>query len=172
MRRQTEGMTTQPAAQPTQPARPVEEARGATPSRRQVLGLAAAVGAAGLVAACGGVSGGSSGGAGGSTSGNGSASGGSSGVLAKTADVPVGGGKILDNPQVVLTQPASGTFKGFSSICTHMGCPLASVEGGTINCNCHGSQFSISDGSVKTGPATAPLQPVQVKVEGDSIVEA
>ena len=181
MRRQTEGMPTQPAqpaARPDRPDKPdrldrlAAETRGATPGRRQVLGFAAALGAAGLVAACGGATGGSSGGSGGSGGANGSSSGGSSGVLAKTSDVPVGGGMILDNPQVVLTQPTAGTFKGFSSICTHMGCPLASVQGGTINCNCHGSQFSISDGSVKTGPATTPLQPVGVKVKGDSIVEA
>ncbi|MFI7068358.1 transglycosylase domain-containing protein [Kribbella sp. NPDC050124] len=41
------------------------------------------------------------------------------------------------------------------------------MEGGTINCNCHGSRFNISDGSVVNGPATQPLpaKPIAVPAE-------
>ena len=38
-----------------------------------------------------------------------------------------------------------------------------------INCECHGSAFSIADGSVVTGPATAPLAEEQITVKGDAI---
>ena len=48
----------------------------------------------------------------------------------------------------MVTQPTEGDFKGFSAVCTHQGCLVANVDGGTINCTCHGSQFSIEDGSV------------------------
>ena len=90
-------------------------------------------------------------------------------VLGKTSEIPVGGGKIFAPERVVVTQPTKGTFKAFSSICTHQSCPVASVANGTINCDCHGSKYSITDGSVKNGPAPRPLPPEQITVSGDSI---
>ena len=73
------------------------------------------------------------------------------------AAIPVGGGKVFGDQQVVVTQPTAGQFKAFTSICTHMGCPVAEVADGTINCHCHGSRFDIATGEVKQGPATRPL---------------
>lgn len=86
--------------------------------------------------------------------------------------MPVGGGTIIDADKVVVTQPAEGDFKAFSSICTHQGCPVSSVSDGTINCTCHGSRFSIEDGSVVQGPATRALDGVDITVDGDSITLA
>ncbi len=63
---------------------------------------------------------------------------------------------ILTDQNIVVTQPTKGTFEGFSATCTHQGCQLASVAAGTINCACHGSQFSIKDGSNVTGPLGSP----------------
>ena len=93
-------------------------------------------------------------------------------ALAAAADIPVGGGKIFADAKVVVTQPTAGEFKGFTSICTHQGCPVTSVEGGTINCPCHGSKFSIEDGSVEGGPAPAPLPAVKLAVKGGRITLA
>ena len=93
-------------------------------------------------------------------------------ALASTSDVPVGGGKILTDKKIVITQPHSGDFQGFSAVCTHAGCIVGSVSGGTINCPCHGSRFSITNGSVVNGPAASPLPPVDIKVQGTSIVQA
>ncbi|MET7648704.1 Rieske (2Fe-2S) protein [Streptomyces sp. NPDC005426] len=90
-------------------------------------------------------------------------------VLAKTADIPEGGGKVFAEQGVVVTQPAAGEFKAFSSKCTHMGCAVSSVADGTINCPCHGSAFDVATGAVTTGPATTPLPAAAIKVEGDSI---
>ncbi len=98
----------------------------------------------------------------------GDAAAGSSG-LAKTSDIPKGGGKIFKKEKIVVTQPNDGEFKAFSAICTHQGCPVASISDGTINCPCHGSKFSIADGSVSNGPASEPLAEKQIKVEGGSI---
>ena len=94
------------------------------------------------------------------------------GKLAATADVPVGGGVILTDAQLVITQPKAGTFKAFSAICTHQGCTVSSVENGTINCPCHGSEFAITDGSVVAGPAPKPLPAQAIKVSGGSITAA
>ena len=97
-------------------------------------------------------------------------------ALVATAQVPVGGGVILGSRNVVVTQPTKGTFEGFSATCTHQGCTLASVASGTINCGCHGSQFSITDGSNVAGPSGSPagsvaaLPKVAVKVKGANVV--
>jgi Rieske Fe-S protein len=93
-------------------------------------------------------------------------------VLASTTDIPVGGGKILTGSKIVITQPKAGSFGAFTAVCTHQGCTVGSVAGGTINCPCHGSKFSIANGSVVNGPATSPLAPIPIKVQGTSIVQA
>jgi Rieske Fe-S protein len=101
-------------------------------------------------------------------------SGGSGGgtPLGKTSDIPVGGGKVFADQKVVVTQPTAGTFKGFSAVCTHQGCVVADVSGGTINCPCHGSKYHAADGSVAHGPATSPLPPQAVAVSGDTVTMA
>jgi Rieske Fe-S protein len=104
-------------------------------------------------------------------SGSGASGSAAPGTLASTAEVPEGGGKIIDGVNVVLTQPQAGSFKGFSAVCTHQGCIVDSISDGIIGCPCHGSEFSIKDGSVVRGPATRPLPPVAIKVEGTSIVQ-
>ncbi len=93
-------------------------------------------------------------------------------VLAKTADIPVGGGKVLADRNIVITQPQAGSFHAVTAVCTHQGCIVDSVSGGTINCPCHGSKFSIADGSVVNGPAASPLAAVSIQVQGSSIVQA
>ena len=139
------------------------------PSRRRVLGLAATAGGGTLLlASCGGAGGSASSGAGdpgGSTGGSGT-------TLVATSKVPVDGGVVLDGPQVVVTQPTSGTFKAFTAVCTHQQCLVGSVKNGLITCPCHGSQYSATDGSVQRGPAQAPLSEIAVTVTNGQIVEA
>jgi Rieske Fe-S protein len=94
--------------------------------------------------------------------------GGGGDALATTAEVPVGGGTILADKEIVITQPSAGEFMAFSAVCTHQGCMVDEVSGGTINCPCHGSKFKL-DGSVSQGPATTPLSARAVKVSGDQI---
>jgi Rieske Fe-S protein len=89
--------------------------------------------------------------------------------LTTTADIPVGGGTIFPADTVVVTQPTKGQFKGFSATCTHEGCTVGTVSNGTINCPCHGSMFSITDGSVQGGPAPSPLPEVPITVTGNNI---
>ncbi|MEY9842719.1 Rieske (2Fe-2S) protein [Streptacidiphilus sp. EB103A] len=100
-----------------------------------------------------------------------SAAGGSAGgtVLAATSDIPEGGGKVFADHKVVVTQPSAGTFKAFTAVCTHAGCTVSSVSGGTINCPCHGSKFHIADGSVAGGPAPSPLAAQTIAVSGGQI---
>lgn len=71
--------------------------------------------------------------------------------------VPVGGGIVLTEARFVVTQPSPGVYKAFDRACTHSACPVSKVEAGAIVCTCHGTRYSIADGSVLTGPATRPL---------------
>ena len=93
------------------------------------------------------------------------------GGFTTTSEIPEGGGAIFDEQGIVVTQPEAGEFKGFTNICTHRQCPVASVDAdaGTIDCNCHGSKYSIADGSVVNGPATQGLAEKAITVDGDSI---
>ena len=86
-----------------------------------------------------------------------------------TSDVPVGGGVVLTDPRVVITQPTEGEFHAFTAICTHAQCPVARVTD-EIECDCHGSRFSIEDGSVVGGPAPAPLAAVDFTVARGQVV--
>ncbi|MEU6867738.1 Rieske (2Fe-2S) protein [Streptomyces sp. NPDC046876] len=103
------------------------------------------------------------------TTGGAAAPGGGGQVLARTADIPVGGGKVFKDQKVVVTQPAAGQFKAFSATCTHQGCLVGSVKDENIVCPCHQSLFKISDGSVAGGPASRPLSPAKITVQGDNI---
>ncbi|WP_344873740.1 Rieske (2Fe-2S) protein [Nonomuraea antimicrobica] len=94
------------------------------------------------------------------------------GALAKTSDIPVGGGTVFKDQKIVVTQPTAGEFKAFSSVCTHKGCAVGAVESGAIVCPCHNSKFAIADGSVTDGPAQQPLPAAEIKVEGDQIMLA
>jgi Rieske Fe-S protein len=86
------------------------------------------------------------------------------------SEVPVGGGVILKDAKYVVTQPTKGDYKAFSSICTHKGCPVSEITGDEIICKCHGSKFSIKDGSVTSPPANQPLAEAKTTVAGDKVV--
>jgi Rieske Fe-S protein len=91
-------------------------------------------------------------------------------VLGGAREIPVGGGTIFTAARVVVTQPARGQYQAFSAVCTHVGCVLNQVTGGTINCPCHGSRFTITNGAVVAGPAPAPLPKKHIKIVDGAIV--
>ncbi|MER6195393.1 Rieske (2Fe-2S) protein [Streptomyces cyaneofuscatus] len=137
--------------------------------RRTVVLAVGAAGAAAALTACGG-----SDGSGGAESveqqpGSGGAGG---AVLAKTADIPEGGGVVFAAQKVVVTQPTAGQFKAFSATCTHQGCAVKDVTDNVITCPCHNSTFDAATGSPTAGPATQPLPAREISVEGDSITLA
>ena len=90
-----------------------------------------------------------------------------SGTALDVADVPVGGGTIVDG--FVVTQPTEGTFAAFSYLCTHQALPVQQVTDAAIVCGRHGSSYSLADGSVLTGPATRPLAPATVTRTADTL---
>ena len=139
---------------------------GGQTTRRAALAGAGLAGVAVTLAACGG---GSSSPSSSPASGSGQAASSGSAALASTSEIPVGGGKVFSAEKVVVTQPTAGEFKAFSAVCTHLGCLVDKVASGTIDCPCHGSKYSVKNGSVVSGPAPRPLPAQKIKVAGGKI---
>lgn len=135
------------------------------PDRRSLFKAAAAVAVplagVGVVAACGGSNS--------KSETPSSGSGGNTPVQVPAADVPVGGGTVVESAKVVVTQPAAGQYKAFTAVCTHAGCTVKTITGNEIHCPCHGSVFSATDGSVLNGPASAPLTPLTATISGANV---
>jgi Rieske Fe-S protein len=90
-------------------------------------------------------------------------------ALAQIAQIPEGGGVVLDAQSVVLTRETGDEVHGFSAICTHQGCLVSAVADGKITCPCHGSTFDANTGAVLGGPAPSPLATVPVKVVNGTV---
>jgi Rieske Fe-S protein len=147
-----------------------EPQRNAETTRRGVLAGVGLAGLAGTLAACSsGAPAAAPSGAGAGPAASGQAGGSGNSVLAATSEIPVGEGKVFAAQRVVVTQPAAGEFNAFSAVCTHMQCIVDQVSNGTIDCPCHGSQFSVKDGHVVAGPAPSPLPRASIKVESGKI---
>ncbi len=95
--------------------------------------------------------------------------------LARLADVPVGSGTLVTAPgglRVMITQPSAGVVKAFDARCTHQRTVVAEPQNGIMTCPNHGSRFQATDGEVVRGPATAPLDTIAVRLDGQDIVAA
>lgn len=156
--------------------------------RRALLAGLGGIGAAGVLAACGGDSTANSPAAAGTTAAGPASTGdqatngttatpagqaqsaGAGATLADTADVPVGGGTVVG--KLLIVQPVSGTFKAYDAACPHKGVLVSAPKDGVATCPAHKSTFSITDGSRLGGPATRGLTEVAVHVDGTKIVRS
>ncbi len=94
------------------------------------------------------------------TGGTGTASDNVVNIAQETALQKVGGAVIKtvsDNPLVIM-RTSDTEFLVLTAVCTHEGCQVGLPSRGVIECPCHGSRFSASDGSVLAGPAGAKLR--------------
>ncbi|MFD3807929.1 Rieske (2Fe-2S) protein [Streptomyces sp. NPDC058611] len=143
-------------------------------ARRTVLAAGAATLAGGALAACGGESepkpASDPGSATTPSAASSAPAAGAANAIAKTADVPVGGGTVLKDEKLVITQPTAGEYRCFSAVCTHSGCLVNKVADGTIVCPCHDSKFKDTDGAVTKGPATRPLPEKKISVAADGSI--
>lgn len=57
----------------------------------------------------------------------------------------------------------------FSARCPHKGCKVRAADEGGFRCPCHGSTFD-AEGRVMTGPATANLTALKLKLTSESRV--
>ena len=88
-------------------------------------------------------------------------------------DVQAGQMRVFDlSGTKVNVANADGRLFAFDDTCTHMGCSLANgdLEGTTVTCACHGSQFDVTSGAVLRGPAQRPVRSREVQVDGDALL--
>jgi nitrite reductase/ring-hydroxylating ferredoxin subunit len=76
----------------------------------------------------------------------------------------------VGDKRIALARTDNGCV-AFDDRCTHKGGSLAGgvMMCGTVQCLWHGSQFDVSTGTVKAGPATKPIEVYQVKDEQGDI---
>lgn len=76
----------------------------------------------------------------------------------------------IGDKRVVIARSEEG-YVAFDDYCTHRGGSLAggAMICGTVQCPWHGSQFSVTDGSVKAGPAKMPIVTYSLREEGGKL---
>lgn len=87
-------------------------------------------------------------------------------------DVPDGGMRLFEvEGQRVAVARIGGVLHAFDDVCTHQLCSLADgdLDGTTVMCPCHGSEFDVTSGEVLTPPAVDPVQTFEVREEGDAL---
>ena len=93
--------------------------------------------------------------------------------LGDVSSVPEGEMRVfdVDGSKVTVAHAAGGLY-AFDATCTHMGCSLANgeLDGTTVTCACHGSQFDVTSGTVLRGPAQRPVRSHRVEVQDGSIM--
>ncbi|MDP8977007.1 MAG: non-heme iron oxygenase ferredoxin subunit [Actinomycetota bacterium] len=93
-------------------------------------------------------------------------------TVARASDVPEGEIRAfeVEGHQVAVAN-VQGGFYAFNDVCTHRQCPLqeGTLEGATVTCGCHGSQFDVQTGQVLRGPARVPAPTYEVTVVGDEL---
>ncbi|MFJ2156022.1 Rieske 2Fe-2S domain-containing protein [Streptomyces sp. NPDC087856] len=90
--------------------------------------------------------------------------------LGAESEVAKGSAKLYRDQNVVVSRAANGTLKAYSTICTHAQCPINKLDGTTLVCPCHGSQFDAMTGKVVQSPATEPLHELKVTAANGKIV--
>jgi len=80
--------------------------------------------------------------------------------------VPAGSGLLVGNAAVF---NVAGSFCATQAKCTHRGGPLneGKLDGSTVTCPWHGSQYNVCTGAVLRGPAAEPVKTYRVFVEGE-----
>jgi 3-phenylpropionate/trans-cinnamate dioxygenase ferredoxin component len=96
--------------------------------------------------------------------------------LGKATDVAPGQMRLYnaDGTRVTVAN-VDGHLYAFDDTCTHRGCSLAEgeLDGTTVTCACHGSQFDVRTGEVLEGPAEEPVGSWVVEIEdGDLLVRS
>ena len=93
-------------------------------------------------------------------------------ALGRAEDLEEGGMRAFDvQGTTIAVANVAGAFHAFDDTCTHRQCSLAEgdLEGSTVICPCHGSEFDVESGEVLRGPAREPVETYEVRVEDGNL---
>lgn len=93
--------------------------------------------------------------------------------VASTGELKPGQGKLVqaEGKDIALFNVQDEYF-AIDDVCAHAGGPLSdgSLDGATVTCPWHGSQYDVRSGQVLGGPAQQSVTSYKVKVEGQDIL--
>jgi 3-phenylpropionate/trans-cinnamate dioxygenase ferredoxin subunit len=91
----------------------------------------------------------------------------------KTSEIPAERVTAVDvRGTRIAVASVAGTYYAFDDECTHEQCSLAEhgeLDGTTVTCTCHGSEFDLRTGTVLAPPATVPVKVYPVRLAGDAL---
>ncbi|MGQ0763837.1 MAG: Rieske (2Fe-2S) protein [Acidobacteriota bacterium] len=96
--------------------------------------------------------------------------------IQNAGNIPAGEMRVFDVAGTKVNIASVGEqLHAFDDTCTHRACSLAKgkLDGTTVTCPCHGSQFDVTTGEVLRGPAQKPVRSRLAQIEGaDLLVDA
>src|SRR5688572_333115 len=93
--------------------------------------------------------------------------------IENTTDIRAGEMRVFDVAGTkVNIASVGGQLHAFDDTCTHRACSLAQgkLDGTTVTCPCHGSQFDVTTGEVLRGPAQQPVRSRLVQQDGENLL--
>ena len=96
-------------------------------------------------------------------------------VIAQVSALVAGEGfnfKANDGTDAILFKTKDEKVYALSRICTHEGCSVEfDLAQNKLICPCHGATYEASDGNVISGPTQRSLKKLNVKIDGDNVLE-
>ena len=93
--------------------------------------------------------------------------------IENAGDIAAGQMRVFDIAGIkVNIASVGGQLHAFDDTCTHRACSLAKgkLDGTTVTCPCHGSQFDVTTGEVLRGPAQQAVRSRLVKMEDEGLL--
>ena len=91
--------------------------------------------------------------------------------VGKASEFPNDSGTIFKfgNKPGILLRTASGEFRAFEAVCTHLDCTVQfKKDMGVIWCACHNGKYDLNGRNI-SGPPPRPLNPYKVIVQGEEV---
>jgi Rieske Fe-S protein len=96
-------------------------------------------------------------------------------VIAQVSALVAGEGfnfTAIDGTDAILFKTKDEKVYALSRICTHEGCSVDfDLAQNKLICPCHGATYEALDGNVISGPTQRSLKKINVKIDGDNVLE-
>ncbi|MBM3682029.1 MAG: Rieske (2Fe-2S) protein [Actinobacteria bacterium] len=96
-------------------------------------------------------------------------------VIAQVSALVAGAGfnfTANDGTDAILFKTKDEKVYALSRICTHEGCSVNfDLSQNKLICPCHGAEYESGEGNVLSGPTQRALKKINVKIDGDNVLE-